>query len=439
MVAFFKDSDIIDQKEVIELLIQFRFQNFKSFRDDTILDMTATKITEHGDRVAAVAGEKLLTAAAIFGANASGKSNVIEAFRFMATYVVQSAQYSETTKKVYSGNNRIKDVERIVPPPFLLDADSEEAETSFEVYFTGTGAESRRGYNYGFTLNEAGVVEEWLNVKAKTAAESRRIFYRKGEELDMPGISSRMQENICLSLGPETLVASLGSTLRNATLRAVRNWFYDWNFTDFGDPFENAILSRQLPQDFLEESVQRTVVSYLSAFDPSIVGFQVEQDEKGQVAKVDAIHRTKDGGTVALPLAQESSGTLKMFSLYPYLEDTLRTGSILFIDELNARLHPLLVRSFLLAFLNPAINTNHAQIIFTTHDAWQLSNHLLRRDEIWFTEKAGDGSSTLYSLADFVDEEGGKIRKDENYEKNYLLGKYGAIPTLKCLDMLGGE
>lgn len=421
------------------MLIQFRFQNFRSFRDDTILDMTATKITEHNGRVVSLAGEKLLTATAIFGANASGKSNVIEAFRFMATYVVQSARYGESTKRMYSGNNRAEDVERLIPPPFLLDADSPEAETSFEVYFTGNGPESRRIYNYGFTLNQDGVVEEWLNTKAKTAPESRRIFYRKGESLEMPGISGKLQENIRFSLGQETLVVSLGATLRVNTLRAVRDWFFDWNFTDFGDPFENVLLSRQLPQNFLEESVQRTVVSYLSAFDPSIIGFEVEQDEKGQAAKVDAIHRTKDGGTVTLPLAQESSGTLKMFSLYPYLEDTLRTGSILFVDELNARLHPLLVRSFLLTFLNPAINTGHAQIIFTTHDAWQLSNNLLRRDEIWFTEKAEDGASTLYSLADFVDEEGGKIRKDENYEKNYLLGKYGAIPTLKYLDILGGE
>ena len=91
---------------------------------------------------------------------------------------------------------------------------------------------------------------------------------------------------------------------------------------------------------------------------------------------------------------------------------------------------------FLITFLNPEINKNHAQVVFTTHDTWQLSNDLLRRDEIWFTEKASDGVTTLYSLADFVDGDGMKIRKDESYEKNYLLGKYGAIPSLKSFDML---
>lgn len=95
----------------------------------------------------------------------------------------------------------------------------------------------------------------------------------------------------------------------------------------------------------------------------------------------------------------------------------------------------MLVRNFLLTFLNPEINSNHAQIVFTTHDTWQLSNQLLRRDEIWFVEKDEKGISTLYSLADFVDEDGSRIRKDESYEKNYLIGKYGAIPTLKSIDI----
>ena len=137
----------------------------------------------------------------------------------------------------------------------------------------------------------------------------------------------------------------------------------------------------------------------------------------------------------AIPLGMESAGTLKMFALYPELQDVLEKGSVFFIDELNARLHPLLVRNFLLTFLNPEINTNHAQLIFTTHDTWQLSNQLLRRDEVWFTEKDGQGISKLYSLADFVDESGARIRKDESYEKNYLIGKYGAIPTLKSIDI----
>ena len=128
-----------------------------------------------------------------------------------------------------------------------------------------------------------------------------------------------------------------------------------------------------------------------------------------------------------------------MFALYQELQDVLQKGGVYCIDELNARLHPLLVRNFILTFLNPEVNTRHAQLVFTTHDTWQLSNNLLRRDEIWFTEKDRQGATKLYSLADFIDEDGARVRKDESYEKNYLLGKYGAIPVLRHFDVYDEE
>lgn len=184
----------------------------------------------------------------------------------------------------------------------------------------------------------------------------------------------------------------------------------------------------------------RKSFSFFSSFDPSIIDFNVEvlksNDEETEHIKIDAIHKIIGSDkTASIPLEHESAGTLKMFALYPMLQYALSTGGVLFVDEFNARLHPLLVRTFVITFLNPEINTKHAQLIFTTHDSWQLNSNMLRRDEIWFTEKSEEGVSTLYSLADFIDEDGSKIRKDENYEKNYLLGKYGAIPTLKYFDM----
>lgn len=413
------------------MLIQFRFQNYKSFRDDTILDFSATKITEHSEHITLQGKERLLPVSAIFGANASGKSNVVEAFRYMAAYVVQSFNFG--------GDGEKEKVEKPAYTPFLFDTTSQDIESSFEVYFLRSGEYESKTYNYGFALSRDGVVEEWLNTKAKTARNFRKIFYRKGSELDLKELPQKMQENIRLSLEKETLIVSLGAKLKVDILKAVRDWFYDLNFTDFSDPVENAVLAHLLPAGFPDKQVQQKVISYLSAFDTSIVDFRVEQDENGNFTKVESVHRRNDGGTSVLPLEQESSGTLKMFALYPHLQNTLENGSILIVDELNARLHPLLVRSFLLSFLNPQINTNHAQIIFTTHDAWQLSSNLLRRDEIWFTEKDGEGVSSLYSLADFEEDDGTKIRKDENYEKNYLLGKYGAVPTLKYFDMFGRE
>lgn len=420
------------------MLIQFNFKNFKSFRDDATLDLSATKMSEFNNRVISVANEKILPVAAIYGANASGKSNVYNAFEYMAMYVVDSLHYGDDPKKFNEHR----------PTPFLLDTVSENAESSFEVFFTVPGDKSERSYNYGFCIGLEGVTEEWLNYKAKTARTYSTIFYRSvaDNELDLSGLPRTVKSNIEVALDKQVLIASLGAKLKIEKCKLVRDWFLANEFADFGDAYTNFFLSRRMPEGFVEdESVRQKVVQYFASFDENIKGFNVEEipaegDSKEPSYKINAIHKKIDSDEVAeIPLGLESAGTLKMFALYPELQAVLRQGSVYFVDELNARLHPLLVRNFILIFLNPEVNVNHAQLIFTTHDTWQLSNQLLRRDEIWFTEKDSDGVSTLYSLADFVDEEGTKIRKDESYEKNYLLGKYGAIPTLKTIDILGEE
>ena len=421
------------------MLIQFRYKNFKSFRDDTILDFSATKITEHSDRVVQIGNEKILPTAAIFGANASGKSNVIQAFRFMSTYVIDSFAFGG------EGDDKKSKTKKLKQTPFLFDKDSRDAESSFEVYFISSEEAGCKSYNYGFTLDQSGIVEEWLNAKSKTARSYKPVFYRNKEELDLSGLPTKSQEILRMTLEPETLIVSLGAKLKISKLKCIRDWFYDTNFTNFGNPIENVFLSSLIPDGFADDKhVQKKVVDYFATFDSSIVGFNIEviksDDEDSRHIKIDALHKVIGSDEFAsIPLEEESDGTLKMFALYPALQDTLESGGVLFVDELNARLHPLLVRGFLITFLNPETNPNHAQLVFTTHDSWQLSNNLLRRDEIWFTEKEQSGVSTLYSLADFVDEDGSKIRKDESYEKNYLLGKYGAIPTLKYFDMFKGE
>jgi AAA15 family ATPase/GTPase len=423
------------------MLLQFNFHNFKSFRDDTTLDLTATKITEFNDHIIQVGNEKILPFAAIFGANASGKSNVLEAFRYMANYVIRSF--------AYGGDDIGKkgDPEFIKPTPFLYDHQSLEAESSFEVYFIDSKDKGAKSYNYGFTIGQNGINEEWLNSKAKSSrGDYKKIFYRKGKELDLSGIASKSQENLRIALEKETLIVSLGAKLKIAKLKLIRDWFLNNEFADFGHPFENLFLSEKLPEGFIQSrEVQQKVVNYISAFDASIIGFEVEKIESGDDKKqpkvrIDALHKMVNSKEIAkIPLKQESAGTLKMFALYPLLQEVLETGGALFVDELNARLHPLLVRNFLITFLNPEMNKNHAQLIFTSHDPWLLNNFILRRDEVWFTEKAENGVSILYSLADFVDEDGERIRKDENFEKNYLLGKYGAIPAMKLFDMFQEE
>ena len=221
------------------MLIQFRFKNFKSFRDDTILDLSATKITEHSDRVVAAGKEKLLPAAAIYGANASGKSNVIKAFRFMTTYVLESF-YPYTKESKY---------EKPKYSPFLFDSNSRAADSSFEVYFLDTAENGYKSYNYGFVLNQGEIVEEWLNYKAKTSKEYKRIFYRSRDELDLSGMQpEKVQENIKIALKKEVLIISLGMVLNIPKLEIVYRWFYNNNFADFGNPVEDVMRSSSIPK-----------------------------------------------------------------------------------------------------------------------------------------------------------------------------------------------
>lgn len=426
------------------MLIQFNFKNFKSFRDEVSLDLSATKITEHEGHVAEVANDKLLKVAAIYGANASGKSNVYDAFEYMTYYVQESFKFGDEADR----RRRTEDGYLKVTP-FLFDEKSRDEETTFEVFYVDNSEDIGKTYQYGFSLKKDEVVEEWLYSKAKTARNKyRTVFYRKkGEELEMNGFSKNHVENIKASLNKESLIVSLGSKLRIAKLKKVRDWFLSNEIVNFGDPMENLFLSGVLPEGFVQKKeVQKSVVEYFASFDEAIVDFDIEelpQEKEGNIGKsyqIDALHKIGDAGkTASIPLKQESSGTLKMFALYPSLKEVLNRGTTLFIDELNARLHPLLVRNIILTFLSPEINTQNAQLVFTTHDIWQFSNELLRRDEIWMVNKNRDGVSELYSLVEFKDEEGNKVHRNEPLAKNYLTGNYGAIPALKPMKMLKGD
>lgn len=410
------------------MLIQFRFKNFKSFRDDTVLDFSATEDTEKEYRIAKVGDERILTAACIFGANASGKSNVIKAFRYMMEYVTSSVVYSR---------DKVRGINRLTP--FLFDNKSKNSESLFEVLFSRETGRGCTIYNYGFSVSQNGVTEEWLNYKAVSDKEYNSIFYRGKNELDLSGIPEKRRENIKISLEKETLILSLGSFLKINRFKIVIDWFMKNRITNFGDPRENEGLSHQAPTGFADSlDVQNQVVNYLAAFDSSIIGFDVEvlksDDDGKQILNIKTKHKNLDGGTVLLPLSQESDGTLKMFALYQFIQDCIERGSVLLVDELNSRLHPLLVRNILITFMDPEVNIHHAQIIFTSHDLWQLKNNILRKDEIWFTDKDNDGISTLYSLEDFKG-----VESENNYVENYLLGQYGAIPSLEALMHMEGK
>ena len=271
------------------MLIQFRFKNFKSFRDDTVLDFSATEDTENENRIAKVGDERILTAACIFGPNASGKSNVIKAFRYMMEYVTSSVVYSR---------DKVRGINRLTP--FLFDNKSRDAESLFEVFFSRETGRGCTIYNYGFSVSQNGVTEEWLNYKAASGKEYNSIFYRGKNELDLSGIPEKRRENIEISLEKETLILSLGSFLKINRFKIVIDWFMKNRITNFGNPRENEGLSHQAPAGFADNlDVQNQVKNYLAAFDSSIIGFDVEvlksDDDGKQILNIKTKHKNLEG------------------------------------------------------------------------------------------------------------------------------------------------
>ncbi len=258
------------------MLLQFNFKNFKSFRDDVTLDLSAMKITENSDRVVTIANEKVLPAAAIYGANASGKTNVLKAFIYMRNYVMDSFTFGGDI----NDQERRKRFKR--PTPFLFDKNSSHEESTFEVYFIGDEKHKYKSYQYGFSIDAYGVKEEWLNYRAKTSRGGyKSIFYRNRDEntLEFDVLAKSAQENITTALEDEVLIVSLGAKLKVDKLKDIRNWFSNIRFANFGDPVSNLIHSRVLPDYFVEdETTRQDIVRYLASFDQSIVDFKIEKN-----------------------------------------------------------------------------------------------------------------------------------------------------------------
>jgi AAA15 family ATPase/GTPase len=406
--------------------------------------MTAEKITEHKNRVVSIGGEKLLRIAAIYGANGGGKSNVIDAFNFMRTYVLDSLTFGGLTATTI--NEQTRRTKNNIQNPFAFDDISKNNGSEFEVFFIDKNGKT---YQYGFIIKALKVIEEWLYIKAKTSKDYKLVFYRNTEsgELNLEGLNKNQAENIKNGLEDETLIISLGAQIKIEVLKMFRNWFSKTYVIDFSMITEDRALSNNKKPGYQlmlkNDTLNIEIINFLQSFDESISSLEVKQtnvDDDNPKYVIYSGHKKIDSkNSINILFDEESSGTKKMLVLFPIIRLVISTGSILFIDEMNAKLHPLLVRNLILMFADPDINKHNAQLIFTTHDTWQLSNDLLRRDEIWFVDKDKDGVTTLYSLADFMDEKGVKIRKDENYEKNYLLGKYGAIPSLKTINMIKEE
>ena len=406
------------------MLIRFNFKNFKSFKDENVLDMEATSLKEHEYNVVKTDNINLLKVAAIYGANASGKTNVLQAFDYMKKRIL----VSDDSKK-----NSPIDEDNVYS--FMINNEP----ISLEVEIL---AKNNKIYKYGFDVLKDSIVSEWLYIKKINKFYS--IFEREKNNVTM---KSNNKISGLVNIDERTLFLNIYSKIDkdNEDFNNVYDWFVNANYLDLGNPrFEDFINTRISLKILSDEKYKKELLRFIKTFDSGIEGIKTTPDSieevqnNNRVVKVELIHRGENNELKALPLELESNGTRKMFHLFDFFMDALRNGMVLFIDELDAKLHPLLTRYIINLFHNSETNISNGQLIYSTHDTVNLNKDTFRRDEIWFTEKNKDGVSELYALSDYIlDEEDGnnksgkKVRNDATYNKDYLTGRYGAIPVLE--------
>lgn len=398
------------------MLCQFTVKNFKSIRDEMTFDMQATAISEHEDRVIKDKdGELYLPVSAIYGPNGGGKSNVLEALHILAAKVLRPLYATD------DNSYHPFQMKKILIEPFAFGAEEKEAPTEFELFFRTKTAE----YRYVLTVKKDIVLYERMDrVKLDTGRRSA-LFERSDEGIELKGVFAKLKISDELS-ETLTLLSYLGITYRkNEVIKDILNWFeYGIDFLNYGNPIQELRMAIANSDD-----VKSLVLDMIQEMDLDIVNFRVEEMENERI-EVYTKHIV-DGYESELNLSDESSGTKKLFGLLPFIADGLASGTTLVIDELDAKIHPVLLRHIIMMFNDMEINRHGAQLIFTSHDLSTMNSEVFRRDEIWFVAKGNRQNSKLYSLVEFKNDKGESVRKDAKFDKQYLEGKYGADPYLR--------
>ena len=423
------------------MLLQFSVKNFRSFKDEVKLSLEASSDEALKSNFTNVGRESLLNAAVIFGANASGKSNIFKAIAAAILIIRQS-----------NSRQINQPLELIIP--FLFDTETVQQPTSFEFYFYAEGVK----YLYGFSATRKEIIEEYLYLY-KTAKPSV-IFERKENNkyrFTDAAIKRELQPIIERNT-PNKLFLATATAWNCESTRTPYLWFgekinvydhntdqlfgiaakmYDSDSNDSLRQFTNALLHEadinidnyifktdSFKVDEMEQQLRNAIVHGLRA----VIPIMPEQLQEGKTVQIEAIHTFKQKDELknySLPMSEESLGTQHLFMISPILKHAFETGETICIDEFDSSLHPLLAIYLIKLFSNPQVNRAHAQLIISAHMTELLSPDVLRRDQIYFTEKQREtGSSELYSLDEF------SVRSGENMRKAYLLGRYGAVPDI---------
>ncbi len=425
------------------MIIDFSVKNFFSFKENQSFQMIAAPIREksealNGNKCSIREDVDLLRSAVIYGANASGKSNFIKSLNFFRSLILTSASLTPE-----------KDIAQV---SFFLNSETRDKPSEFEMTFIT----NKRIYRYGFVVSRKDVLEEWLYTKD---ARESLVFERKGNEISIPQKYHILKElRAKKMIRHNALLLSLAAQFNDTISLEIYKWFLNFNIV-FG--LNDQLFTEYTIRLFEDPKTKNTIVRLLKVADTGIEDLKVVEQEgenlavtirgsdlqNPEVTKAKSViknlrsvkmvlnNKGKVMTTVDYPFdIFESEGTKKYFNLLGPILDTLNYGKVLVIDELDTKLHPLLTKEIVNLFNNEKTNPKNAQLIFATHDIHLLDSKIFRRDQIWFTEKQKDGSTNLFSLVDF--KKGKTPRNDEKISKNYMYGKYGAVPYLADFDTL---
>lgn len=406
------------------MLLNFTIENYRSFFEKKTVSLQSQKLSEEAkENVTQAFSYNILKTLAVYGANSSGKSNLISAMQAMKLCVLSSVRLNPNDMLQYE--------------PFLLLKDNNKP-TMFEVSFL----KGNWCYRYGFSYTQTEIVDEWLFRRTTNRSKEQALFIRNKEGIAFE--DKKFPEGIGLETKTNgnrlflSLCAQLGGEISNQVI----SWFeIDFNVA--------SGLNNQVYREFskMQFHTRRNASTEAMRFFKTMqLGFNgistheektiISNDMSAYHIEIESVHNLYDKkgnacGQINFPFDEkESSGTRKLFDMSGPIFDTLEKGSTLVIDELDAKMHPLISQQIIRLFNSTRSNPHNAQLIFTTHDTHLLSTKMLRRDQIWFTEKNDAEQTDLYCLTDIVLPDGTKPRNDANYEKNYIAGRYGAIPYI---------
>ena len=398
------------------MLVNFTVGNFRSFKEKRTLSMEAANIKEFADSVINQEGRQILPLAALYGANSGGKSNLLKAMKVFVDMVRNSF--------IKMNSN-----DRFQIEPFMLDGVSGVRPSFFEIEIISNT--TKNYYRYGFEATAEAVVAEWLY--KRTQKREVCLFLRENNTIEPTklfaegkGIENRARPNslflsVCDSFNGQ-IAHDITSTISPMLVMSAVNHDEIYEAT--------KILHWNMNQQYLNQMSEM-----FRNLDVGFSYFEIPHDEMlAKAVKAFTYHNKYDAegniiGKVRFTmLNNESQGTNKLFDMMFVILFTLQNGSLLAFDEFDCKLHPLITAYIIQLFNNPKYNTGHGQLVFATHDSNLLSAKCLRRDEVWFVEKDKQEASDLYSLVEFKDADGVKVRNDRSFEKDYIKGRYGAIP-----------